>query len=205
MSTIAQNLETLDTAISTMKTNLNLSSDASLSDVVTATAGGGGGEPDWSEYFYQYVFGGNSGTNNFTNWAVKKFPKNFLEIASNITSLQYAFGDMRSLVTAPELDTSNIKYFKYMFSNCNNLENVPVYDASGAQENQASMEYMFSSTKLTDQSLDNILQMCISAPQNMSGRNLARLGFSSSAYPVARIQSLPHYQQFISANWSIGY
>jgi len=205
MPTIAENLETLSEAISQMKVNLNLSEDASLSDVVAATSGGGGGEPDWSEYFYPYVFGGNSSYQNFANWAVKKLPENYLEIPSNKTSLANAFEAMRSLVTAPELDTSNIQIFRYMFSNCNELENVPVYDTSGAKENYASMEYMFSSTKLTDQSLDNILQMCIAAPANMSGRNLARLGLTASAYPVAKIQSLPHYSEFIASNWSIGY
>lgn len=206
MATIAQNLETLDTAISTMKTNLNLDADASLSDVVSATSGGGGGGVDLSEYFNLEVWGGQNQTNNYTNYCIKKLPDN-LTIYPGITSLRYAFENMHNLVTAPALNTSTIINMSYMFSGCNKLENLPVYDTSGLSTTQYAMEYMISSSnnKLTDTSLDNLLQMCINAPSNMPGRNLARVGLNSAYYSSAKIQSLPHYSDFVAANWSIGY
>jgi hypothetical protein len=59
--------------------------------------------------------------------------------------------------------------------------------------------------KLTDESLDNLLVMCINAPSNMPGRNLGVLGLTSTYYPTSRIEALPHYAEFRAANWSIGY
>ena len=36
-------------------------------------------------------------------------------------------------------------------------------------------------------------------------KNLSEQGFTSANYPATRIQALPHYQDFVSAGWSIGY
>lgn len=164
---------------------------------------GGGGSTDFSEYFYNKVFGGSS--NYYAMWAILKIPDNFLTISSGTTDISYAFQNLKFLNTAPYFDTSTITNMQYMFNGCNSLVNVPVYDTSHLSTSGYPMQYMFSSTKLSDQSLDNILQMCINAPTNMGGRNLARVGLTSSAYPASKIQSLPHYQQFLAANWTIGY
>lgn len=53
--------------------------------------------------------------------------------------------------------------------------------------------------------IDNILQSCITATSYTGVKNLLGLGFSSTYYPSADIQALPHYNDFISAGWAIGY
>ena len=59
--------------------------------------------------------------------------------------------------------------------------------------------------KLTDNSLNNILQICINATLYTGTKTLYTLGFRSNKYSVERIQALSNYQAFIDAGWTIGY
>lgn len=59
--------------------------------------------------------------------------------------------------------------------------------------------------KLTDASLDNILQMCINATSYTETKTLAELGLSNYRASVSRVEALPHYQDFLNAGWTIGY
>lgn len=247
MATIAQNLETLDTAISTMKTNLNLNADASLSDVVSAT--GGGGTVDWTEYFNASVSGGNNTSQGLQNCIARLFKKIPITITPTTASMGYAFAGANELVEAPNINMSNVTNMTYMFYTCSKLETLPLYDTSNVTSfylclagtkiktfpawdlsKGTNLNSMFSAcasledvpvldwssatnltnifnacAKLTDTSLDNILQSCITATSYSGVKKLTELGINSSNYSSARIQALPHYSQFVSANWSIGY
>ena len=63
------------------------------------------------------------------------------------------------------------------------------------------------------QSLDNILQMCISATSYAGQKTLAQLGFKKTidgvdVYPESRFvnnPNIPHYQEFLDAHWALGY
>ena len=225
MSTRAENLETISDSIDTMKTNLNLDSDASLSDVVEATAGGGGGI-DIDDYFGREIRRGNNApqANGWMVTIIKKLPSpvtpvltnldftfasmsNLVEIPAienmtTIISMASSFQNCNSIVTIPSLDTSNVKNMSSMCLNCTLLENVPVFNASSC----TNFGSMFSNcTHLSDTSLDNILQMCISATSYAGTKTLATLGFTSTNYSSAKIQSLPHYSDFVAAGWSIGF
>lgn len=94
---------------------------------------------------------------------------------------------------------------KQTFSSCTNLKNVPVMDASNMISTSAFQNTFQNCTSLTDTSLDNILQTCISATSYTGTKTLAKLGFTSTNYPASRIQALPHYQDFLDAGWTIGY
>ena len=80
------------------------------------------------------------------------------------------------------------------------MENIPLLNAASA----TNMDYMFvGCEKLTDTSLDNILQMCISATNYTGTKTLAQLSINdATVYPASRIQALPHYQDFINAGWT---
>lgn len=145
---------------------------------------------------------------------------------SNATATNYMFGQCTSLKTIPLLNTSNATNTSYMFSNCTNLISIPQLDISKST-NVSSMFYgcyklqtvpelnpssatnmnsmFYNCIALTDTSLDNILQTCISATSYGGTKTLARLGLTSTYYPVSRIQALPHYQDFLDAGWTIGY
>lgn len=132
-------------------------------------------------------------------WNLKEVPVIDL---SNVTSCTACFQYCSQLETAPLWDTSTITAMASMFSNCTNLKNVPILDMSSVTD----AKNMFDSCpSLTDDSLDNILQMCIGATSYTSTKTLLYMGIKSTTYEDTRIQALPHYADFIAAGWTIGY
>lgn len=121
---------------------------------------------------------------------------------SKTTNMNSMFSQCTYLRSVPLLDALKVTNMGYMFSSCSNLETVPLLNTSSV----TNMANMFSnSTKLTNESLDNILQMCINATSYTGTKTLFQLGFRSNYYPTSRIQALPHYQDFLDAGWTIGY
>ena len=121
---------------------------------------------------------------------------------SNVDSMRGAFSGCSKLKTIPLFDTSNVTNMKGMFSSCNNLQNLPKLNTSKV----TNFQVMFSGCNiLTDESVDNILQMCANATSYTSTKTLAYMSLTSTFYPASKIQSLPHYQDFINAGWTIGY
>ena len=119
---------------------------------------------------------------------------------SNVTNMSYMFFNCTSLKEIPQFDTSKVTNMTSMFRYCELLENVPQFDTSKV----TNMSNMFGGcNKLTDTSIDNILQFCITSKKENG--TLQYLGFNSNAYPINRIEALPHYQDFINAGWTIGY
>lgn len=120
----------------------------------------------------------------------------------SVANMGSMFFGCSALTTIPLLNTTNVTSMSSMFNSCTSLTTIPLLDTSSV----TSMNNMFQSCPaLTDESLDNILQMCINATSYTGVKTLAKLGFNSNKYPVSRIQALPHYQDFIDAGWTIGY
>jgi surface protein len=119
---------------------------------------------------------------------------------SNVKNMTSMFYYCTSLKEIPQFDTSNVTNMNYMFNNCTSLEEIPQFDTS----NVTAMKNMFQyCNKLTDTSIDNILQFCITS--KIENGTLQYLGFKSNVYPINRIEALPHYQDFLDAGWTIGY
>jgi hypothetical protein len=146
---------------------------------------------DYSKATYlDYIFGGCNQLKSISNFNVNG-------------RIQYSFDTCSKLETIRgNLKPTNLRY---AFNNCTNLKNIPVIDGSNISGSNALQNPFYGCTNLTDTSLDNILQMCISATKYTGTKTLARLGFVVDNYPVSRIQALPHYQDFINAGWTIGY
>lgn len=184
----------------------------------------GGVEPsiDLSEYFREtIVYSSNANTSGAYGF-VKKLPDN-LQIVDN--SLRYAFYLMRGLVEMPNLDTSAVTDMRNAFQGCTSITEVKNWDFSKVTTcsnmfseclelvyvpvlnlisvNSMTSMFMYC-TKLSDESLDNILQICINVPATYSAtKTLANVGVRTQDYPRAKIIELPHYQDFVSAGWSI--
>lgn len=122
----------------------------------------------------------------------------------NVTSMIECFSYDTALTSVPKFNTKKVKNMQKMFINCYALASVPLFDTSGIT-GSSSFTYMFSNcNKLTDTSLDNILQMCINATGYTGTKNLSTLGITNTGiYSTSRIQALPHYQDFINAGWTI--
>ena len=119
---------------------------------------------------------------------------------NTIINLTSKFSRDKNLIWFPLVDTSNVKDMTSMFYNCTSLKEIPQLNTS----NVTDMTSMFSScNKLTDTSIDNILQFCITS--KIENGTLKYLGFNSNVYPINRIEALPHYQDFLDAGWKIGY
>ncbi len=160
-------------------------------------SGGGGAE----EYFSMYIKNGNSSSSGALILLLKT-PEN-LKLAPGVTSLGYAFGSCSYLEEIGWFDTSKIEGMGYMCNGCSALKTVPILDTSKVTTLQNAFKNCYN---LSKESLDNILVMCIGVASNYSRtKTLADIGLTSMTYPASFIQSLPHYQDFIDAGWTIGY
>lgn len=182
-------------------------------------SGGGGSGLDWSAIGY------NETPQGIID--IYDYSKQIYDNWNNVSDLSYKFQDNSDLIIFPLVDTSNATSMLSMFYNCTSITSIPLLDTSKVEQ----MRFMFNGAtslktipqfntssltrissaftgvnKLTDESLDNILKMCININPNYTrAKTLSELGLTSSYYPASRIQALPSYNDFIDAGWTIGY
>ena len=118
---------------------------------------------------------------------------------SNVTSMQQFFYNCSKLKEVPYFDTSKNSNFSAMFSGCKLLETIPVY-STASLDKMAINNCFTNCSKLSDESLNNILTMCINAKEKSS---LKAFGLTSAQ--ATRCQSLSNYQAFLNAGWTTGY
>lgn len=124
---------------------------------------------------------------------------------SNVTSAGAVFNGSTSIETLPNLDLSKVTYCENFANSCVALKNVPVYNLQSVT-NARSMRYMFTSCpNLTDESLNNIMETCISTNivTYPALKTLNSIGITSAQ--ATRCQSLSNYDAFIAAGWTTGY
>ena len=121
---------------------------------------------------------------------------------SLVTNMSGMFNADVNLLSIPLINTSNVTNMSNMFYGCTRLTTVPALNASSA----TNMGNMFRNcTSLTDETLNNILAICISATSYAGTKTLQELGLRSNSYSAARIQALSNYSDFTTAGWTIGY
>lgn len=124
---------------------------------------------------------------------------------SNVTTMSNTFKGCSGLKQIPLLNTEHVTSVTSLFENCTLLEDVPVLNFSSVTAN-ASVNYLFAGcVSLTDESLDNILLICIGMTSYGGTKTLVKIGIKSANYPASKIEALPHYQDFINAGWTTGY
>lgn len=158
---------------------------------------GGGGENEYN--VFATVPEGYAGALTLTNSIEKVGTFD----TSSIQNMSGMFSGCRNLKTVELLDTKNVTSFVRMFYNCTNIENIPQFDTSSVID----FSSMFGnvSNHLTDESLNNILGMCINAVSYTGTKTLDTLSLTENRAPKARLEALPNYQAFINAGWTIGY
>lgn len=131
-------------------------------------------------------------------------PSNVKIDTSEVTDMSYFF-DQSSFETAPYMNTSKVTTMKNMFNGNSNLKNVPVYDTSSINAGDGFKRtfYALGSQPLTDDSLNNIMQMCINATSYTGTKTLKELGIVSTK--ATTCQSLSNYQAFLDAGWTTDY
>lgn len=150
---------------------------------------------------------------------------------SSVTNMSSMFSGCNVLESISQFDTSKVENMSSMFQYCDdinysyrmntskvtNMSNMFVRNRKMTIIPITSMEKvtngssMFSNSAgilLPDSELDYLLQLLIGTTAYTGTKKLTSLGFSistssSAVFPPSRWQSLPHYQDFINAGWTI--
>lgn len=155
-----------------------------------------------SDYFTNV---GYSGTNAQGGLKVLKRLEN---IGIDSSTLSYAFASATNLtyISFSSFYSSNLNV-NHMFEGCTNL--VDISFGNITQTNfvtRNGFQYMFSNCpNLSDNSLNEILNLCLHNPGYQYSKTLTELSFNATNYPASRIQGLSNYQAFLNAGWTIGY
>lgn len=129
---------------------------------------------------------------------------NLVEIAqfdtSNMTTMSQMFKSCIALISIPLLDTGNVENTVAMFNGCNHLISLPTLDLNKV----TNMQLMFAGcTALSNESLNNILAMCIGAPSYTGTKTLKYIGLTQTQ--ATTCQTLSNWDAFVEAGWSTGY
>lgn len=118
----------------------------------------------------------------------------------HVTNMPYMFMNCTNLKTISLFDTSSVTNMDRMFYSCTKLTTIPILNTNKV----TSMSRMFNScSSLSNESLNNILQMCINAVSYTGTKTLAYLGLSSAQ--ATTCQTLSNWNAFVTAGWSTGY
>lgn len=120
---------------------------------------------------------------------------------SQVTNIRYLFSSLYGLKKAPLLDTAHITNAQQLFYGCESLITVPIYNFSSLTGNN-NYNMFYNCTALSNDSLNNILQMCIGMT-GVTNKNLKYMGLSSTQ--ATTCQSLSNWSAFVSAGWTTGY
>lgn len=115
------------------------------------------------------------------------------------TNIYYMFDSCTSLVTAPKLDMRNTTHMPCMFRGCSALVNVPVYQIPNVKN---ANNVFYNCNALSNESLNNILLMCVSGV-NVENKTLKGIGLTSAQANICK--TLSNYSAFINAGWATGY
>ena len=119
---------------------------------------------------------------------------------SNVESMNSAFIGCNSITELPQLNTGKVTDMNYMCSGCTNLVTVPVLNTSSVD----TMGVVFENCpNLSDESLNNIMQMCINATSYTGTKTLNRIGLSETQAQTCT--TLSNYSAFTAAGWTTGY
>ena len=119
---------------------------------------------------------------------------------TGITTLANSFSNFAKLKKINLTGTSGVTSWFKAFYYCTDLEDVALMNTSSA----TNFNNMFAGcSKLTNESLNNILQMCANATNYTNTKTLSAIGISSTQ--ATTCQSLSNYSAFTSAGWTTGY
>lgn len=120
---------------------------------------------------------------------------------SKVTNMSQAFYGCKRITEFPLLDTGLVTSFYETFSKCEGLVSMPQLNTINATD----MTTMFNEcSSLSEESLNNILAMCITASKiSSTNKNLKYIGLTSSQ--ATTCQGLSNYQAFLDAGWTTGY
>ena len=175
--------------------------------------------PDWSELNYQdtpqnIINGFNYAKNIKDNWDsnttnlsyiysnnkyVLFFP---LVDTSKLTNLNGAFS-YSVLQHIEKIDTSKVTNMTQTFDTCASLIDVPAFEIPSMTSTNSMYNCFHNCTFLSEESLNNIMAICISATNISGTKTLRAIGLTSAQCTIC--QGLSNYQAFLNAGWTTGF
>ena len=118
---------------------------------------------------------------------------------NNYDNISYSFSRWSKLKEIEEIKgTQNTTNMNNMFAYCTSLEKVPVFSWASA----TNLSSMFTNcNSLSDESLNNIMYMCINATSYTGTKTLYALSVPSTKR--SRCPNLSNYQAFLDAGWTL--
>jgi len=119
----------------------------------------------------------------------------------HVDNAQFMFSGCNNLITLPNFITTNFANAYCMFSSCFNLIGMPQYNTS----NVINMSQMFlRCNNLSNESIQNIVNMCINSNVNSSYRNLSCNNYYSPLYGTMFNNSYyqDRWQELTDAGWT---
>lgn len=175
--------------------------------------------PDWSEIGYEdtpqsIIDGFNSAKNIKENWDNNTTNMNYiysnntnllffpLVNTSNVTSINSTFS-YSVLQHIEKVDTKKVTNMSQCFDTCRFLMDVPAFEIPLITSTSGIYNCFKNCNYLTNESLNNIMAMCLSAINISGTKTLKNLGLSSAQCTIC--QGLSNYSAFTAAGWTTGY
>lgn len=175
--------------------------------------------PDWSQLGYtntpQCILNSfNLAKSIYDNWNASTTSLNYaysnsksplyfpLVDTSNVTSMSGAFS-YSILQHIEKIDTKKVTSLSQAFDSCYSLLDVPAFEIPLVTSTSNLYNCFRACNALTDESLNNIMAMCISATNISGTKTLRNLGLSSAQCTIC--QGLSNYSAFTSAGWTTGF
>jgi surface protein len=122
---------------------------------------------------------------------------------NDVTNMKSTFQNCILLKSMPLLNTEKVTNMFSMFSGCTNLKEIPQFNTANINS-IVGFNFIFTNcSKLSNESLNNILKMCINATSYTGTKTLKKLGLTQAQTETC--QTLSNYQDFINAGWTTGY
>lgn len=118
------------------------------------------------------------------------------------TSLSSLFNGCKNIEDVTTLSIPKATNMSNAFNNCTNLKHVAVWDTTLLTGSGLSSTFL-NCPNLTNESLNNIMQICINSTKITSNKTLKYIGLTSDQATIC--QSLANYQAFLDAGWTTGY
>ena len=119
---------------------------------------------------------------------------------SNIIDMTNMFSGSQ-ITEIPLLNTQNVTNMSNMFYGCQMITEIPLLNTQNVTDMGGMFEYC---SALTNESLNNVLKMCIDAVNIASSyKTLYYIGLSQAQ--ATTCATLSNYQDFLNAGWTTGY
>ncbi len=119
---------------------------------------------------------------------------------SNATNVYGMFLGCKSLTAIPALNTAKAKTWMGFCNGCTSLVDVPVLSMVSADI--SSLQFIFQGCpNLSDQSLENIMQSCISVGTLTYSKDASFIGLT--AEQGERLKTLPSYSAWVAKGWTV--